>query len=364
MIYSNTDTENFNTLWREYIGPKLGRKPLNQFLKATQKQEKWFADIIRPRLFVPDQFGGVYYPVDVTTFSVGRNHHVAETIAAEVDPLTKFGGDPWSALTYFANPLRVWNRSPVGEDQPINEALSADAPKDRVVLGDYHILTYEFDLKDVEFLKEQLSWLRTSGNKLDSCIGGLFKHCSGYADFSGLTVNYSGSKSLHIHVVFSTALARQKLGLDGCVATDLRDGFAAHWERLHEKLLPILGVEGLRADSALRFAEAFRRVPNGCRVIDGKHLLDIPEGTLVPQITLWEESRARAAGDDLPLFWTPEVFGGNTPARKRSKNTKPQSAGKLVGDMNQEEMDYCAARLREWYPDWPRFDHLDFDGRK
>ncbi|BCB19202.1 hypothetical protein [Bosea sp. ANAM02] len=364
MIYSNTDTENFNTLWHEYIGPKLGKKPLNQFLSATQKQEKWFAEIIRPRLFVPDQFGGVYYPVDVTTFSVGRNHHVAETIASEADPLTKFGGDPWSALTYFANPLRVWHRSPVGEDKSINEALAADAPKDRVVLGDYHILTYEFDLKNVEFLKEQLSWLRSPGNKLDSRIGRLFKRCSGYADFCGITVNYSGSKSLHIHVVFSTALARQKLGLDGYGATDLRDGFAAHWERLHETLLPILDVQGLRADSALRFAEAFRRVPNGCRVVDGKHLLGIPEGTLVPQITLWEESRSRAAGDDLPLFWTPEAFGGNTRARKRTKNTKPQRAGKPVGDMNQEEMDYCATRLREWYPDWPRFDHLDFDGRK
>ncbi|KQK30838.1 hypothetical protein ARD30_12955 [Bosea thiooxidans] len=264
MIYSNTDTENFNTLWHEHIGPKLGKAPLRQFLKATQKQEKWFADIVRPRLFLPDQFGGIYYPVDVTTFSVGRNHHVAETIASEADPLTNFGRDPWSALTYFANPLRVWHRSPVGEDPSINEAFAADAPKHRVVLGDYHILTYEFDQNDVEFLKEQLSWLRSSGNKLDSRIGGLFKHCSGYADFAGITVNYSGSKSLHIHVVFSTALARQKLGLDGCGATDLRDGFAAHWERLHETLLPILGVEGIRADSALRFAEAFRRVAFFC----------------------------------------------------------------------------------------------------
>ena len=364
MIYSNTDTKNFKTLWHEYVGPTLGKWPLKQFLSATQKQEKWFADLVRPRLFLPDQFGGVYYPVDVTTFSVGRNHHVAETIASEADPLTKFGADPWSALAYFANPLRVWNRSPVGEDQSINEAIAADAPKDRVVLGDYHILTYEFDLDDIEFLKKQLSWLRTSGNKLDSPIGGLFKHCSGYADFSGITVNYSGSKSLHIHVVFSTALARQKLGLDGCGATELRDGFATHWERLHETLLPILGVEGLRADSALRFAEAFRRVPNGCRQIDKTHLLGIPVGTLVPQITLWEKSRERASGNDLPLFWTPEAFGGTMPTRKGTTKSQPQRAAKPVGDMSQEEIAYCGERLREWYPGWPRFDHFDFDGRK
>ena len=27
--------------------------------------------------------GGVYYPVDVTTYSKGRNHHLAELIASD-----------------------------------------------------------------------------------------------------------------------------------------------------------------------------------------------------------------------------------------------------------------------------------------
>ncbi|WP_454657389.1 hypothetical protein [Bosea beijingensis] len=364
MIYSKTDTENFNTLWREYIGPKLGKMPLRQFLSATQEQKQWFADIVRPRLFLPDQFGGVYYPVDVTSRSLRRNHHLAETVAREADPLTKFGGDPWSALTYFANPLRVWTPQPLGEERPTDEVIPGDAPSARVVLGDYQVLTYEFDIADTEFLKEQLSWLRSPKNPLDSRIGGLFKRCSGYADFAGITVNYSGNKSLHIHVVFSTAHARQKLGLDGCSAADLRTGFAAHWERLHEEVLKSLGVEGFRADDHLRFAESFRRLPNGSRLTDDKHLLGIPEGTLIPQVTLWEMARTRASGNDLPLFWMPDAFKAAGAQASKSTRTSARAVQRLNGDMTDEERAYCEDRLRALYPKWPRFDHLHFDGRK
>jgi hypothetical protein len=356
MIYSKTDTENFNTLWHEYIGPKLGKWPLKQFLSATQEQKQWFVDIVRPRLYLPDQFGGVYYPVDVTSRSVRRNHHLAETVAREADPLTKFGGDPWAALTYFANPLRVWTPQPLGEERPTDEVIPGDAPSARVVLGDYQVLTYEFDFADAEFLKEQLSWLRSKKNPLDSRIGGLFKHCSGYADFAGITVNYSGNKSLHIHVVFSTALARQKLGLDCCCAADLRAGFAAHWERLHEDVLKSLGVQDFRADDHLRFAESFRRLPNGSRLTDDNHLLGMPEGTLVPQVTLWEMARTRAAGNDLPMFWTPDSFKTAGATTSQSKPKSARSAQRLNGDMTGEERAYCEDRLRALYPNWPRFE--------
>ena len=47
----------------------------------AEEQKQWFADIVRPRLYLPDQFGGVYYPVDVTSRSLRRNHHLAEFVS-------------------------------------------------------------------------------------------------------------------------------------------------------------------------------------------------------------------------------------------------------------------------------------------
>ena len=85
------------------------------------------------------------------------------------------------------------------------------ATEQRVVVGDHQMFTFEFDKSTLDFLGEQLSWLRSSKNPLDCKIGELYQHCSQWGDFVGITVVYSGNKSLHIHVVFETRLAERKL---------------------------------------------------------------------------------------------------------------------------------------------------------
>src|SRR5215212_10826245 len=97
--------------------PTLGPKATRQFVRATQNPSNWLADtIIKPRLFCPDWLGAVYYPVDLTKFSEGRNHHLAEFIATDPDPLATYGGDPWTGLTLFANQLRLWTPLDQAED--------------------------------------------------------------------------------------------------------------------------------------------------------------------------------------------------------------------------------------------------------
>jgi hypothetical protein len=64
--------------------------------------------IIKPRLFKPDVFGGVYYPVYLTKSSTGRNHHFAELIGTAPGLTKTYGADPWVGLTLFANPLGLW----------------------------------------------------------------------------------------------------------------------------------------------------------------------------------------------------------------------------------------------------------------
>ncbi len=363
-MFAYSDVNRLIPLWRNHVQPALGSKALRQFERATCNPPTWLVEhVIKPNLFLRTASGGSYYPIDITKFSSGRNHHLAEIVANDVDLLQNYGSNPWVGLTLFANPLRIAVGSDATGHQDLNHESPLLAPKDRVALGDYHILTYEFDVPDPTFLDFQLSWLRSSKNQLDCPMGELFRHCSAFADFEGITVNYSGNKSLHIHTVFSTEIARVQLNLDQCVAADLRQGFAAHWERLHENVLRILGIREHRADAHLRFAESYRRVPNGSRVVEKDHLLGIPEGEIIPQLTLWERSRSRASGDELPLFWQPDLFhNAQAPSRPR-RVSQPYVAHRKVGpDLTQAERDYCEERLHEWYPSWPSFDHLSYEG--
>ena len=354
MFFSQSDQERLIPLWRDYVGGKLGQKAVNQFIAATRKPPHWFADtILRPNLYRPGMFGALYLPVSQTKYSPGRNHILAEAIATDADLTATCGGDPLTGLTLFANTLRVW--TPLDSDSD-----AVEMPMDRVVLGEHQVFTFEFDVPDPAFLGHQLSWLRSPKNPLDCPMGAVFRHCSGYADFVGLTVCYSGNKSLHIHIVFATTLAAAKLGLDQCPPADLRRGYAAHWERLHEDVLRILPTKGHRADRHLRFPESFRRIPNGSRVVEAGHLLGIPKGELLPQVTLWEKARQRASGDELPLFWSAEAFQA-TPEAARSRAVRV-AAQRVGSDLTPEQQGYCEARLRERYGDWPRFDHLTYEG--
>ena len=173
MLFSQADQDRLIPLWQEHAGQKLGAKAAKQFETATRDPSHWFAkEILRPNLFRPGIFSDVYFPVDLTKFSVGRNHHYAQLLAEDPEPLLTYGGDPLTGLTLFSNPLRSW--VPIrscDEQQP-------EVPMDRVVLGEHHVLTYEFDVADPEFLKLQLSWLRSPKNPLDCPMGKLYRHLS------------------------------------------------------------------------------------------------------------------------------------------------------------------------------------------
>jgi hypothetical protein len=347
--------------WDQYVEPTLGARAHAQFVAATRRGSHLLVNaVLRPSLFRPDVDDDSYYPVAATPYEPGRNHLLAERLATDPVWVASFNADPFVALTHFANPLRIGQQ--VWDEW--REEHVWTAPKDRVVLGYHQILTYEFDIADREFLNLQLSWLRTSKNRLDCKAGELFRHCSQYTDFAGITVNYSGNKSLHIHIVFDTLHARSlRLHERG----SLRAGIAAHWNDLHQELLRVLDVPaGVTADRSLRFPESYRRLPNGMRCIESdKHLLGIPKDTAVQQVTLWEEWRDRAAAGATASFWRPGLFFP-TPASPstRSSTVSPadQPAQRPIGRLSPEEFAYCEAQLRQLYPDWPRFDHLAHEG--
>lgn len=103
MAYSQAVIQESEALWAHYFEPALGKRAANQFRRAMQRPDDAFADhFLNPHLFRPDLGGGVYVPVDITKFSDGRNHLLAETISTRT-PNIGVDGDPRTGLSYFAN---------------------------------------------------------------------------------------------------------------------------------------------------------------------------------------------------------------------------------------------------------------------
>lgn len=241
-------------LWDRFVTPALGKRATNQFTSASRaKHDTFWVKLVEPNLFRPDL--GTYVPLAVTAHVPGRNHLLAETLAADLVPARGVAHQDRDAVAYFTNILKIGKEV----TDPFTGEPGWGRPMDRVALGERHVFTFEFDVPGTEFLALQLGWLRSENNALDCNVGALYQRLSQFADFAGITVAFSGNKSLHFHLVFDTGLANAtyKLG----VANALRKGFMAHWDTLHGVVLGALEVpEGIQADRSLRAPESYRRL--------------------------------------------------------------------------------------------------------
>jgi hypothetical protein len=323
--------------FKSYLLP-VGVKALRQFERAASKNLTRLEDELALHLYDDAS----YYPVANRKDIVGRNHLTARSV--------KTGKESLGSNALFANCLTV-----AEHDDPLYQS-----PSKRVVVGPLAIYTFEFDECDLSFFREQLSWLRSKGKKpLDCPMGDFFKTCSQWADFKGVTVCWSGHKSLHIHTVFDTAPFLARFAQPG---PNAREGMIAHWDKLEASLLDDLGLANSshRPDPQLKYPEQYRRLPNGLRQIDkDNHLLGVPRGMMVPQLTLWQEWRDRTSKNAATLFHDPVLFAPR-PSQKRA-TTSSRITG--IGHLTEVQVAHCEARLREIYPDgaWPRLARLGFD---
>ncbi|OYW27742.1 MAG: hypothetical protein B7Z44_11150, partial [Caulobacter sp. 12-67-6] len=357
MNYPADIVEECETLWTDYFEPALGKCAASQFRRAMRRQENAFADnFLTPYLFRPDLGAGLYVPVDDTKFAEGRNHLLAETLAAQADDAPS-EADPRLALSFFANPLRIGAQ----HADPFEEGrLTWEAPSSRVILAPIQIFTFEFD-QDVAFLGQQLAWLRSPKNVLDCPMGALYRHCASYADFAGITVAYSGNKGIHIHVAFRTDLAAAAFpGLNEAGAT-IRAGLIDHWNRLHADVLRVLCTpDGITADVSVRFPEQFRRMPNGLRLLEKPSLLGVPAGAVVPQVTLWERWADRAAKGANSLFFTPAAFTAREAVTSIFERPPREPAVSRFKDhLTEAEFKCCRDHLAARFNHWPRFVRLE-----
>lgn len=287
-----------------------------------------------------------YFPLAEVAEVQGRNHSRALSV--------ENGEFALEENSFFANKLSM-----NGAKFERGKWKYADIPSKRVTLKGLYFYTFEFDVADLNFFRTQLSWVDWTGKEINCPMGQLFRACSKWIDFRGITVCWSGGKSLHIHITFDTT---PFINLFGAPDGDPRPGLIAQWEMLEQLVLAELNLigTGYRPDSQLKYPEQFRRLPNGHRVINKKnHLLGIPVGTRVKQVTLWEKwMEGRTATDAETLFHLPTSFA-QPPA---PKNTAPRRSanGGTSDKLTNDEIAYCEERLRDIYPDtgWPKLDRL------
>lgn len=277
--------------------------------------------VISPQFYQPGE--RMYLGLAVDKNVPGRNHRVAMTMREM--------SDAWHALTYFTNPLAI---------PPVPTIVEGEEkwvpPMDRVIWGRSQVMTFEFDQPDLDFFRQQLLWCRSSTGKLLDCqMGNLYRACSQWVDFEGITVAYSGNKSFHIHIVFDTGHARL-LGIE----QNIRHGLNLHWHKLLETVMQNL-QPGVNPDMGMWQPEKFRRIPNGVRELDKPNILGIPAGEFVPQVTVWEKFRNRTSKTAQAVFFDPMFFvkPANAPTSRTSSNLTFLPSG--------SELDYCRTKMRE-----------------
>ena len=341
--------------------PPKGRNQLSRAMGASR--DRFYNDVIAPNLIVspdgqlldPEGLAMVspprevpeelderccYLPIAEAVYVDGRNQKLAIEMAGGSDP-----GETRPAL--FANPARLGRL--VGHDG--EECW--DAPSARVVLGRCAVLTIEHDApsdwsraKKVEFLDDQLSWFRKSGNGESSIPihkEGFWKALARYADFRGIVANYSGHKSVHVHLLFDTSETMERCA---DVRDDFRPAYISAYDRVLEVFRRCFPCE-VEPDPQLRFPDTYRRLPNGV-VLNTKanHILGIPVGREIPQVVVYEKLITRApTGASLRLFDEHSLREhARRPAMKKTATTPRVSR---IADMSPEEHAYCSERFNE-----------------
>jgi hypothetical protein len=337
---------------------RIGKKEFNQFCKQyrsyiSSRSSEFLTQIMHPHVYADD----CYFSISDIDNRVGRNQNISQQLAAGTST-------DWS-YPYFTNALL-----PVDSTHDLYRF-----PSKRVTSAPFYVLTYEFDNKDIAFFRTQCSWVRSNDKKDTDCkIGDLFFRLSQYGDFKGITVNWSGNKSFHIHCVFDpTIVMTLSEQFSEITSEQLREGFIQHWDILKEVIMEVLDprdAEGeiVHPDRALRLPEAYRRLPGGIRLIEPKankpdwqHTLGIPFGTRVPQMVMWEKWRRQSSKVATGIFFRPAPFFSEKAEKRAGRNASV--AITYDQTYTPDEIGYIADQMRIEYPagTYPEFSHLTYE---
>jgi hypothetical protein len=219
------------------------------------------------------------------------------------------------------------------------------APKDRLVIDGPVVFTIEFDNKDAGFFEKQMSWCRYKKNKTDSPIGSVFKHFSEFIDFKGITVCWSGNKSLHIHLVFDSSLFFKEMKVADSSA--IRNGYMKQWEEISAVIQNKLEIpKDIAPDKTLKSPEQFRRLPWGTRIVNQDNFLKIPKETKVPQVVVWEKWRSNAGSNCNGTFFRLDFFTSEACSIRNLSKPAKRISKETSGILSSDDQKYCENKLR------------------
>lgn len=364
----------YEDLLNDHFKAKLGKKVYNQFLHAVRSpQDRFWHELVQPNLLLCEDgeqvtfgetitlsdddllrdLGGsdwgeidkdqrpAYICLSQSKYIAGRNQ--LETLAhlSKADRQSGKTIDTRHSISFFTNAMR-FGAMHDGE---------WDAPSDRVTLGPLTIFTIEIDppsgwtqQQKITLLEEQMSWFRRSGNSAKSApVFRIVGWLNQFSDFRGVVANYSGNKSIHFHFVFDTA---EIVASSPDLRDHVRPAYQEAWQRLSQRFAELLPLDADH-DIALRHPEQFRRLPNGANIVESAktHLFDVPTGTSVPQITLFEHLISIAPKNAKRTFLEPlEIKRLSSAIRTKARAGLQQTSGEWHSD---DERMYCFKKLQE-----------------
>jgi hypothetical protein len=312
---------------------------------------KLLTDVIIPAIFVPER--GLYLPASDNIRLLRRLPFYRERFEAS---FAAFPRGP-VAVPFFSNALLI----PPGYGTALFRHHDAAMPALRVTNAGFLAVTLEIDCKTRDDLEQNLAWTRgRSGDFRKSAFAQVDAKLCRFADYRGYTIVFSGNRSLHFHFLFSTAhlqncpagaAAAARFGENQLRQSALMsNAHTLYWDRVaeifDETLRPCL-----QADRRLRSVTQWRRTPWALRRLEkDSHILNLPMGTIVPQLVLHENIRTRASPSARD-FVVPRTFSLADPIKRAPRASGGQRPCDFeVTPMIQELQDMCAA---EWGP-YPR----------
>lgn len=250
------------------------------------KRNAFFEKFIIPLL----DHDAVHVPLVNSQIQPGYNHLPAQNALAE--GVSHLDIQPLYCL--FTNPLRIPAYGPGYDDD--RHASSWERPSDRLTNAGWWVFTFEVDSSSLFDLEEQVGW--TQGPRGNALLDSLHRHLKIYRDYRGILAVFSGSKSVHLHVVISTkhfvsdrnSLSKRdkEQWVTAIPDSRLRPIYGATWDALHDIIKSGLGTR-LPFDETLRGPTQLRRLPWGTRYLEKPSLIGQPAGTEVRQTVLYEE---------------------------------------------------------------------------
>jgi hypothetical protein len=254
---------------------------------------------------------GLYIPTSSHPQQKGKLPKISERIPPSGFPASAF------SRCFFGNALCV----PEGYDRASFAERELPRPKHRMANVGLLFVTIEHDCKSIDHLEEVLAWTRGgNGDFSKSQFADVDRELARYKDYRGYSVVFTGNKSVHFDLIFSTRHLENASNPNA-----LYDAHSAYWDAATETFQSLLHPS-LLPDRFLRSGVQWRRSPWALRKLeeDDKIILGLRPGTIIPQLVIHETIRTRAPRNS-QLFLVPPEFNPTyaAPPKSRSKKTPP-----------------------------------------